>query len=1147
MDRPESPSLAPAGPASPPCTAYSSRPQSQDSWLLDARLQSSELLATRRSRGPSVASSADCPQPASTVRRVRPDASDPYRRSRLVGFILLHTLAFCAEVFVLLNFGLTGVRLGCTGRWVCFGVTAGPFLLSGVLCSRAAMRAETGGCCGCLLPLNQWPAPLGWLLCIPLGFGQLIVVLFALDDCSRRDQPSISSILISSPAGQTPPDVKSKFHCKAVGGLLEGFVVGTVVCFAYWGMDYPEERHIICSAWTRERDALFVACCVMFLYSGLGLLELDFVVSRAIARAMRRSLGYKLLHIVYRTSEVVMRVSVYVAFMVSMREKWWWPVPLCADAVMTLVLVCVFGGAEATFFVRFLCSIPCFFANIFLFIDSPYKRRAASRLSTYLAAKNFAVTLILPALALLVGPDWDMKELRENWKGHNVAIGGSVCFIGVYWILHNCVVGSLGQKRLYTADIYSACEKGSTAVLKSALWGLTHSAAVGINLNCTDTDGNAPLMLAAAGGHANVCRSLIKEGASVRLRMFNELRPWRSYWNVAAKRRWTAVHIAARRGHVEVLHALLENQGRALHARALELTDDFRDAVGDTPLHVAARAGHGQAAAAMVRLRPMWLNVLNDGSQRPIDVARNEEVRRAMSDASAAPATDVEAPCTTPQRRPRREHGLPRHRSPLAAVDPSAELVASETEEWQEVELPIDRSSMDAQWQAPGLCSYVMSCCGGPLSRVFLANAPPHQEHIFTSTLTTIDDNSEDLNHSLTDRDHLASLQATPATGSGRDQLLGPNLEDLVPIDRNGDLIARWLLAAENRRVSQGPISSGARFTQVPIEAAEAVIGEGSYGIVWRAKDSTHKYYAVKNIRHRRNNIGVSVAAREFEVADRIRLIPHPCLVKLFRVKNFADIGLYVLVMEYCPGGDLLVQIQRTKRDYKAQQRPYQPPRAAHKWIGQVFMGLEHMHRRMNTLLRDLKPENVVLDQLGIAKLTDFGFGRFGVESTGIWSFGMPAGSPGYVAPEVLKQREYDYKADLYSLGVLTWVILTGGLVTRSDVAPPMGQRQHPTDFEAHFKDAELLLQCIHEPERNRARKMKEHPRDFVARLVSDKPEQRLNHDEIRGHRFMQVLALPRYGAPLVDVEEWLKKAAQNQESVATALSGSVKEARPAG
>ena len=110
----------------------------------------------------------------------------------------------------------------------------------------------------------------------------------------------------------------------------------------------------------------------------------------------------------------------------------------------------------------------------------------------------------------------------------------------------------------------------------------------------------------------------------------------------------------------------------------------------------------------------------------------------------------------------------------------------------------------------------------------------------------------------------------------------------------------------------------------------------------------------------------------------------------------------------------------------------YQAPALAVAWIAQVFLGLEHMHRRMDTLLRDLKPDNVVLSASGVAKLTDFGFGRFGVEaSSGTWSFGVPAGSPGYVAPEVILQRNYDYstlKKKATELDPLTWFLICGVL-----------------------------------------------------------------------------------------------------------------------
>jgi serine/threonine protein kinase len=191
-------------------------------------------------------------------------------------------------------------------------------------------------------------------------------------------------------------------------------------------------------------------------------------------------------------------------------------------------------------------------------------------------------------------------------------------------------------------------------------------------------------------------------------------------------------------------------------------------------------------------------------------------------------------------------------------------------------------------------------------------------------------------------------------------------------------------------------------------------------------------------------------------------------------------------------------------------------------WIAQVFLGLEHMHLRMSTLLRDLKPENVVLDEAGRAKLTDFGFGRFGVESTGRWSFGIPVGSPGYIAPEILRQEEYDFRVDLYSLGVLVWVLLTGGQSDNPEPKPPMGNMKHQTDFDAHFEDWQRLAQCIADPENNSAIRLPHEAADFISRLTQRRPDDRMDHAAIRQHSVMTKVQLPAYESPPEKVDAWL-------------------------
>merc|ERR1712228_254477 len=134
---------------------------------------------------------------------------------------------------------------------------------------------------------------------------------------------------------------------------------------------------------------------------------------------------------------------------------------------------------------------------------------------------------------------------------------------------------------------------------------------------------------------------------------------------------------------------------------------------------------------------------------------------------------------------------------------------------------------------------------------------------------------------------------------------------------------------------------------------------------------------------------------------------------------------MFFFVMECAPGGTLQDRIK--EQVTAARSRSYSPPEKACRWLGQVFLGMEHMHLKVKTMLRDLKPANVLLDENGVAKLSDFGFAGASTASAGTWSFQKPPSSPGYVAPELIAQKETNFSCDLYSFGVMVWVLYTGG------------------------------------------------------------------------------------------------------------------------
>eukprot|EP00913_Durusdinium_trenchii_P017432 g16383.t1 len=219
------------------------------------------------------------------------------------------------------------------------------------------------------------------------------------------------------------------------------------------------------------------------------------------------------------------------------------------------------------------------------------------------------------------------------------------------------------------------------------------------------------------------------------------------------------------------------------------------------------------------------------------------------------------------------------------------------------------------------------------------------------------------------------------------------NPQDLAQNHRLKQLLkpsSSWFHNAEDFRFREGTTSDMGSYrpqvsshrtmgNQVPFN--QAIIGEGAFGQVFRARHRRREtLYAVKVFKTQRSQRGVSPeVARECEVGTHVRQTPHPCIVKLHMVTFDEDLGLYTLVMEFCPS-NLFQQVHTANLEALSKSTHYKPMPQTLDWLGQVFLGLEHMHHRLNMLFRDLKPATLgqsMWEWLMAILATCFGRGRW--------------------------------------------------------------------------------------------------------------------------------------------------------------------------
>ena len=199
-------------------------------------------------------------------------------------------------------------------------------------------------------------------------------------------------------------------------------------------------------------------------------------------------------------------------------------------------------------------------------------------------------------------------------------------------------------------------------------------------------------------------------------------------------------------------------------------------------------------------------------------------------------------------------------------------------------------------------------------------------------------------------------------------------------------------------------------------------IGEGGMAYVFKARDNLlNRYVAIKILKEEFSKDEVFVKRFRTEAQSAASLI-HPNIVSVFDVGE--DKGISFIVMELLES--------KTLKDYIQAKGPLSSELTL-KIAAQIASALEAAHKA-HIVHRDIKPQNIILNQNLVAKVTDFGIAKVTNTSTAtVTSFGKTMGSVHYFSPEHAKGGYTDAKSDLYSLGVVMYEMATGKLPFDAD------------------------------------------------------------------------------------------------------------------
>ena len=200
----------------------------------------------------------------------------------------------------------------------------------------------------------------------------------------------------------------------------------------------------------------------------------------------------------------------------------------------------------------------------------------------------------------------------------------------------------------------------------------------------------------------------------------------------------------------------------------------------------------------------------------------------------------------------------------------------------------------------------------------------------------------------------------------------------------------------------------------------EKELGKGNFGAVYLVTSKlTKKVYALKEIKREMYN-----EDQRLEVEKEIRLLKdlnHPHVIKYFT--SFMENGNFYIVIEYINGGSLENLYNQVKSEGKLIRE-----KMIWDFLIQTLSGLVYLHENKKIIHRDIKPDNLLLDKENGLKISDFGISAVYKNDADdlIKCHQTHIGPIAFMSQEIAEGKDYDFKSDIYMLGLTFYFMLTG-------------------------------------------------------------------------------------------------------------------------